>query len=74
MSHKAHHAEAEKYTKIRCAVLTISDTRTEDTDRSGGLMRVRLEKAGHYPGLQTLTKLAETYDTTIPNLIETIRA
>ena len=47
MSHKAHHAEAEQYTKIRCAVLTVSDTRTEETDRSGGLMRVRLEKAGH---------------------------
>ncbi len=34
----------------------------------------RLEKAGHYPGLQTLTKLAETYGTTIQNLINTIRA
>lgn len=47
MSHEAHHAEAEQYTRIRCAVFTVSDTRTEETDRSGGLMRVRLEKAGH---------------------------
>ena len=47
MSHEAHHAEADAYTKLRCAVITISDTRTEETDRSGGLMQVRLEKAGH---------------------------
>ena len=47
MSHEAHHAEAEHYAKIRCAVLTISDTRTEETDRSGGLIQVRLQKAGH---------------------------
>jgi len=47
MSHEAHHAEAEHYTQLRCAVITVSDTRTEETDRSGGLMRVRLEKAGH---------------------------
>lgn len=32
---------------VRCAVLTISDTRTPETDRSGPLMRDRLEGAGH---------------------------
>jgi len=48
MSHQEHHADANaEYQKLRCAVITISDTRTEETDRSGGLMRVRLEKAGH---------------------------
>ena len=47
MSHEAHHAEADAYTRLRCAVITVSDTRTEETDRSGGLIRVRLEKAGH---------------------------
>ncbi|MFQ5568090.1 MAG: molybdenum cofactor biosynthesis protein B [Rhodothermales bacterium] len=47
MSHKAHRTSAEQYAKIRCAVITISDTRTEETDRSGGLTQVRLEKAGH---------------------------
>ena len=47
MSHEEHHAEADAYAKLRCAVITVSDTRTEETDRSGGLMQVRLEKAGH---------------------------
>ncbi len=47
MSHEAHQAEAEHYAKLRCAVITISDTRTEETDRSGGLMQVRLQNAGH---------------------------
>lgn len=48
MSHEAHHAEAEaSYNKLRCAVITVSDTRTEETDRSGGLIRVRLDRVGH---------------------------
>jgi len=32
---------------LRIAVLTISDTRSEETDTSGGLLRDRLTKAGH---------------------------
>lgn len=32
---------------VRCAVLTISDTRTEETDRSGGLIRDLLDRHGH---------------------------
>jgi len=32
---------------VRCAVLTISDTRTEETDDGGRLIRERLEGAGH---------------------------
>jgi molybdenum cofactor biosynthesis protein B len=79
MSHEAHHTEAEHYTKLRCAVLTISDTRTEETDRSGGLMRVRLEKAGHETVLyrivpdnpvvikDALTKLAGKVDVVLFN-------
>lgn len=31
----------------RCAVITVSDTSTEKTDRSGTLTRNRLKKAGH---------------------------
>ncbi len=30
------------------AVLTISDSRTEDNDKSGGLLVERVQKAGHY--------------------------
>jgi molybdenum cofactor biosynthesis protein B len=32
---------------IRCAVLTVSDTRTEATDSSGALIRRRLAEQGH---------------------------
>src|SRR6266850_8283281 len=32
---------------VSCAVLTISDTRTPQTDESGRLTRDRLERAGH---------------------------
>jgi molybdopterin adenylyltransferase len=32
---------------IGCAVVTVSDTRTADTDRSGLIMRTLLEEAGH---------------------------
>ena len=32
---------------LRIAVLTISDTRTEETDKSGGLLAERLTAAGH---------------------------
>jgi molybdopterin adenylyltransferase len=33
--------------QVRCKVITISDTRTEDTDKSGKLMKEMLESAGH---------------------------
>ncbi len=33
--------------QIRCAVITVSDTRTTETDRSGGLIQQSLTKAGH---------------------------
>jgi molybdenum cofactor biosynthesis protein B len=32
---------------VRCAVVTVSDTRTPATDTSGALLRTRLEAAGH---------------------------
>jgi molybdenum cofactor biosynthesis protein B len=33
--------------RVGCAIVTVSDTRTPETDRSGRLMRERLEAAGH---------------------------
>jgi molybdenum cofactor biosynthesis protein B len=33
--------------RIRCAVLTVSDSRTVDTDRSGALLIGRIEASGH---------------------------
>ncbi|MBX6341733.1 MAG: molybdenum cofactor biosynthesis protein MoaB [Thermomicrobiaceae bacterium] len=32
---------------VRCAVVTVSDTRTPETDVSGAMIRERLEAAGH---------------------------
>ena len=43
----AEHAERSKDTPVTCAVLTVSDTRTPDTDTSGALLRQRLTEAGH---------------------------
>lgn len=33
--------------QVRCAIVTVSDTRTTETDRSGQIMRERLDQAGH---------------------------
>ena len=44
-SHKEHKEKAS--TSIACAVLTVSDTRTPETDKSGRLIREKLEAAGH---------------------------
>ena len=46
MSYHTHKALSRE-TPIRCAVITISDTRTEATDKSGALMKERLLAAGH---------------------------
>ena len=40
-----HHAKAKR--RVGCAVLTISDTRTEATDASGALAKKLLVEAGH---------------------------
>ncbi len=42
-----HRAHAESLPTLRCAVVTVSDSRTEATDESGTLMRSLLECAGH---------------------------
>lgn len=45
MSHVQHKHEAPA--QIGCAILTVSDTRGLETDRSGQLMKELLESAGH---------------------------
>jgi molybdopterin adenylyltransferase len=40
-------AQAEVQQAIRCGVITISDTRTPDTDTSGAAIRAALEAADH---------------------------
>ena len=40
-------AEAREFIPLNIAVLTVSDTRTEETDKSGALLVQRLGAAGH---------------------------
>ena len=42
-----HEEKAARLTTVQCAVLTISDTRTEAEDESGRLIQERLREAGH---------------------------
>ncbi|MEE8394425.1 MAG: molybdenum cofactor biosynthesis protein B [bacterium] len=46
-SHKEHKEKAEK--RIVCGVITVSDTRTKETDGSGQLILQMLSEAGHDP-------------------------
>ena len=54
MSHLEHKKEALK--NLRCAIVTISDTRTEDTDESGLLIRQLLGGDGHEPRVRSIVK------------------
>src|SRR6476660_8500916 len=49
MGHQEHEqrAQAEVTPSIRCGLITISDTRTPETDTSGAAIRTLLEAAGH---------------------------
>jgi molybdenum cofactor biosynthesis protein B len=42
-----HEHRAKSPTSVGCAIITVSDTRTEATDASGQLIRESLEGAGH---------------------------
>ncbi len=44
---RTHRAEAAARASWRCAVLTVSDSRTVDTDESGPRVRALFESAGH---------------------------
>lgn len=41
------HSDSKKFVALNIAVLTVSDTRTLETDTSGQLLKDRLENAGH---------------------------
>ncbi len=47
MSVREHKENAAALSALRCAILTVSDTRTERTDRSGSVMRSLVQEAGH---------------------------
>jgi len=46
-STQEHRSKADEHPPARVAVLTISDTRTPDTDKSGALIMEKLRAAGH---------------------------
>lgn len=50
MSVEEHRAAGERMPGARCAVLSVSDSRTKETDDSGKLARELLEAAGHSIG------------------------
>jgi molybdopterin adenylyltransferase len=47
MSISAQEHKSSSPGRVPCAVVTVSDTRTPETDTSGALIRERLEAAGH---------------------------
>lgn len=54
MSVKDHKEKAPL--KVSCAVVTVSDTRTENTDKSGKLLKQFLEDSGHQVGHYQIIK------------------
>lgn len=49
------HPDAANWT-VNCAVITVSDTRTPETDRSGQLIQQLLRAAGHSPSVYALVR------------------
>jgi molybdenum cofactor biosynthesis protein B len=64
----SHRSEAGARKAVNCAVLTVSDSRTEETDESGKLMRRLITEAGHAVTSYTLMKNDE------PAVREQVRA
>jgi molybdopterin adenylyltransferase len=54
MSHVDHRHAAPQ--SVRCVIVTISDTRTEDTDTGGRAIADQLTAAGHHVAGRTLVK------------------
>jgi molybdenum cofactor biosynthesis protein B len=62
----SHRDEAKGRRSINCAVLTVSDSRTEETDESGDLMCRLIEEAGH---IVTNRKLLKNDEASVRNLV-----
>jgi molybdenum cofactor biosynthesis protein B len=54
MSQEQHKAQAPS--TVTCAVVTVSDTRTRETDRSGAAIAAILETAGHQVAVREIVK------------------
>jgi molybdenum cofactor biosynthesis protein B len=75
MPHADHHEQADD-TTVRCAVVTVSDTRTEDTDASGRLIRTALTDSGFAVAHYTIVpdepdRIAELLDA-LPGAVDAI--
>jgi len=42
---------------LNIAVVTISDTRTEDTDKSGAVLVERLQESGHHLQVKSIVRV-----------------
>lgn len=73
MPHADHQQQAQQLS-VRCAVITVSDTRTEETDRSGSLIRQRLKNGGHEVALYEIINddpaLIEELATGLPGKVD----
>ena len=49
-------SEPRQLKPLRVAVLTVSDTRTEATDKSGALLVERLQSAGHLLAAKSIVR------------------
>ncbi len=58
MGHQEHkrQSSSEHSAPIRCGVITVSDTRTAETDASGTAIRAMLQQAGHHVIRYTVVK------------------
>ena len=57
MAQPAHQEHRQQAThKVRCAVITVSDTRTPETDTSGQFMQQALADAGHQVSAYRIVK------------------
>jgi molybdopterin adenylyltransferase len=69
-SFKDHEAEASKIRSLGFAVITMSDTRTEDTDVSGAFIKTTLQDAGHtVPFYRVLQDDREKIKTTVQDCL-----
>ncbi|MEE8414571.1 MAG: molybdenum cofactor biosynthesis protein B [Dehalococcoidales bacterium] len=69
MSYKEHKASAPR--SVNCAVLTFSDSRTEEQDESGKLLKQKLSEAGHRIVSYAMMKDdAETIRQTVEELLD----
>ena len=55
-SHRDHEEAADQEVRVGFAIVTFSDTRTEETDRSGALLRDSIAAAGHHVARYTIVR------------------